>query len=70
MCCCKKDLPHTETMKFTMRFSKHFNEDVLNEKIFHGRGLGGELNDLDQTQEKKITIPTVNNKMKIFGRNI
>ena len=42
MCCCKKDIAHDETMKFTLKYDKNFqgSKDILNSTLFAQRDYG------------------------------
>jgi len=75
MCCCCKETPHDETMKFTLKVSPTQSvnpkngQHLLDCTLFNLRG-DGQLIDLDEEQNNRIKIPTFVDSKMIFGRHI
>jgi hypothetical protein len=55
MCCCCKEIPHDESMKFKMHFNKDV-VDVYSLKLFENKPIG-ELIDINAENTNKIKIP-------------
>ena len=60
LCCCQKDMPHDESMKFRLKIAKGYDNSILNEKLFEDRlGQRGELVQLHENKEQINNILTL-----------
>ena len=71
MCCCRKHLPHDETIKFKINCKEeNRRRNVLDKPLFLNRDDGYLEQSGSEVVDQRMTIPTFIDKRLLYGRHL